>query len=114
VGGGFATGGVVNTNPHILSYVFSGTATGNTDRLKFYIDGSGQTLNYITNVGTITNPLLDYVFMGVSYTGAASGTAQFFYNGFLFDVLAYSRALSPTELQNVHRFLSNKWNIPIT
>jgi hypothetical protein len=70
-------------------------------------------LNYLTNVGTITNASLDYVFMGVSYTGAPAGTEQFFYNGFLFDVLAYSRALTPTELQNVQTFLSNKWNIPL-
>jgi len=112
-GGGFATGGVVNTNPHIISYVFSGTGVTNQDKLKFYIDGSGQTLTYITNVGTTTNALLDYVFLGVSYTGAPAGTTQFFYNGFLFDVLAYSRALSPSELQSVQQYLSNKWNIPL-
>ena len=113
VGGGFATGGVVNTNSHILSYVFSGTGVTNQDKLKFYIDGSGQTLNYITNVGTTTNAVLDYVFLGVSYTLVAAGTTQFFYNGFLFDVLAYSRALPPAELQNIQTFLSNKWNIPL-
>ena len=113
VGGGFATGGVVNTNSHILSYVFSGTGVSNEDRLKFYIDGSGQTLTYLTNVGTLTNALIDYLFLGVSYTSAPNGNEQFYYNGFLFDVLAYSRALSSTELQNVQTFLSNKWNIPL-
>jgi hypothetical protein len=114
VGGGFATGGVVNTSPHIISYVFSGNGATNQDKLKFYIDGSEQTLTYTTNVGTTTDALLDYVFLGVSYTAVAAGVPQFYYNGFLFDVLAYSRALTPTELQAVQTFLSNKWNIPIT
>ena len=113
-GGGFATGGVVDANPHILSYVFSGTATGNSDRLKFYKDGVEQSLTFVTNVGTTTNSLLDYVFMGVSYTNAPAGTTQFFYNGFLLDVLAYSRALPPSELSAVQSYLSNKWNIPIS
>ena len=113
VGGGFATGGVVNTNPHILSYVFSGTATNNSDRLKFYIDGSGQTLTFTTNMGTITDSTLGYVFLGVSYTSSVAGTTQFFYNGFLFDILIYSRALDPSELQAIQSSLSNKWNIPL-
>jgi hypothetical protein len=114
VGGGFATGGVVDGNPHILSYVFSGTATGNSNRLKFYKDGTEQTLTFTTNIGTTTNALIDYVFLGVSYTSAAAGVPQFYYNGFLFDVLAYSRALTSSELSTVQSFLSNKWNIPIT
>ena len=84
------------------------------DKLKFYIDGSEQTLTYTTNVGTTTDALLDYVFLGVSYTAVAAGLPQFYYNGFLFDVLAYSRALSFAEIQIVQTFLSNKWNIPIT
>jgi hypothetical protein len=111
--GGFATGGVVDLNPHILSYVFSGTATTNSDKLKFYKDGAEQSLTFITNVGTTTNTLLNYIFMGVSYTGAPAGSTQFFYNGFLFDVLAYSRALSSFELSAVQSYLSNKWNIPL-
>ena len=103
----------MTTNPRIISYVFSGTATGNTNRLKFYINGQEQTLTFLTNVGTLTNALIDYMFLGVSYTSAASGTPQFFYNGFLFDVLAYSRALPPSELNSVQTYLSNKWNIPL-
>lgn len=112
VGGGFATGGVVDTNPHILTYVFSGSAVGNSDRLKFYKDGDQQTLTFITNIGTTTSSLLDYLFLGVSYT--VSGNTQFFYNGFLLDVLIYSRALSPSEINTVQNYLSNKWNISIT
>ena len=113
VGGGFATGGVVDTNPHILSYVFSGTGVSNQDKLQFRIDGSGQTLNYITNVGTTTAINLTYLFLGVSYTSATAGSTQFFYNGFLFDVLVYSRALSSSELNAIESYLSNKWAIPL-
>jgi hypothetical protein len=114
-GGGFATGGVVDTNPHILSYVFDGSATGDSNRLKFYKDGDEQTLSFLTSVGTTTSSLVNYLFMGVSYTEAppAAGSTQFWYNGFLFDVLAYSRTLTPSELSAIQSYLSNKWNIPL-
>lgn len=114
IAGGFATGGTVNNSSHILTLLFNGSGLTNSDKLKFYIDGSQQSLTFINNVGTTTSSLIDYIFLGVSYTNVASGVAQYYYNGFLFDVLAYSRTLMTSELSTVHTYLSNKWNIPIT
>lgn len=114
IANGFATGGTVNNSSHILTLLFNGGGSTNSDKLKFYIDGSQQSLTFINNVGTTTSSLIDYIFLGVSYTNVTSGAAQYYYNGFLFDVLAYSRALTTSEISTVHTYLSNKWNIPIT
>ena len=113
--GGFAvvSGTTVDLNPHIFSIVFSGTAIGDSNRLKFRIDGSDQSLAFTSSVGTTTSPLTNIVFLGVSYTSVTAGVQQYFYNGYLFDVLAYSRALSESELDSVELYLSNKWNIPL-
>jgi len=114
-GGGFAVvaGSPVDTNSHILSVVFSGTGVNDAERLRFRIDGSDQSLAFTSSVGTTTSPLTDYIFLGVSYTSVPSGIEQYFYSGYIFDVLVYSRALTPFELDSVESYLSNKWNIPL-
>lgn len=112
-GFGVVSGTPVDLDPHIFSIVFSGTGTSNSDRLKFRIDSVEQSMTFTSNVGTNTSPLTDYVFLGVSYTTNVSGIEQFYYNGFLFDVLVYSRALSSSELNAIESYLSNKWAIPL-
>lgn len=113
--GGFAAvnGTPVDTNPHILTIVFSGTGLTDSDRLKFRIDSVEQSMAYLSPVGTTTSSLTTYAFMGVSYTPVTAGTEQYFYNGFLMDVLVYSRALTSFELDSIEIYLSNKWNIPL-
>ena len=110
---GGATGGVVDGNTHILTTVFSGSGVSNSDRLKFRIDSCEQTLSFNSSISATTSSLTDYVFMGVSYSNAVSGVEQYYYNGFIFDVLVYSRALSVTELTTVENYLSNKWSINV-
>jgi len=111
VGGGRATGGTVDTDPHIFSIVFSGSASSNNDKLQFRIDSSGQTLTFTNSPNATTSGLINYLFMGVSYTTAVSGVEQYFYNGLLFDVLIYSRALNSSELTDVENYLANKWGL---
>ena len=112
-GFGVVAGTPVDLNPHILSLVFSGSGVNDAERLKFRIDGSEQSLAFTSSVGTTTNALTTYLYLGVSYTGASSGVTQYFYNGFIFDVLVYSRALTTSELDSVESYLSNKWNISL-
>ena len=112
-GFGVVSGTPVDLNPHIFSIVFSGSGANNSDRLKLRIDSVEQSINFTSNVGTTTSSVIDYVFLGVSYTEPAAGTEQYYYNGLLFDVLVYSRALPPSELDAVESYLSNKWNIPL-
>ena len=112
-GFGVVSGTPVDLNSHIFSIVFSGSGTNNSDRLKFRIDSVEQTMTFTSNVGTTTSALTDYIFMGVSYTPQAAGTTQFYYNGFLLDVLVYSRALDSFELDAIESYLSNKWAIPL-
>ena len=78
------------------------------------MNGTLQSLGFVSNVGTTTSSLVNYLFLGVSYTGAPAGSPQFYYNGFLFDVLVYSRALSTSELNNTNKYLSTKWGISVS
>jgi len=93
--------------------VFSGSGTNNSDRLKFRIDSCEQTLSFNSPISATTSSLTDYVFMGVSYSNAVSGVEQYYYNGFIFDVLVYSRALTVSELTVVENYLSGKWSINV-
>ena len=81
------------------------------DRLKFRIDGCEQQLTFTNNVSGTTNPLIDYVYFGVSYTPDVAGVEQYFYNGFLFDILIYRRALDNSELSLVENFIAGKWGL---
>jgi len=86
------------TNPDIT--------TQNNLRLKMRINGSPQTLTFSTNVGTTTSPTATGLFVG----GDAQPPTNPF-NGYIGEMMIWTRTLTFTEQLQVETYLSDKWAI---
>ena len=106
-GGTAQTAQIADLNPHMWTMVFDGTQSTNADKLKFYIDGTQESLTFLSNVGTSTNSSIDTLYIGVDRVGVS--TFQYYYSGFMYEVLLWTRVLSASELNAVHNYLDNKW-----
>ena len=106
-GGTAQTAQIADLNPHMWTMVFDGTQSTNTNKLKFYIDGVQKSLTFLSNVGTSTNASIDTLYIGVNRLGTSS--FQYYYGGFMYEILLWTRVLTPSELSAVHSYLDNKW-----
>ncbi len=108
MGQGLATtsGVTVNTDFHIFTSVFDGTQTGNSNRLKFRIDGSEKVLTFSQNVSGTTSSDTNVFYIGET----ASATEDL--DGYIGEILLYTKALTYIEMVNTENYLHNKWNIP--
>ncbi len=93
-------GSIVNndTNWHLATLVFDGTLSGDSNRLKAYLDGVQQTLSW-SNGGvpavTTSNPFGFYI--------GNLGSLGYTDSGRIDDVRVYNRALSATEVSNLFK-----------
>lgn len=106
-GGTGATATAPDTNMHIFTLYFDGSQTGNENRLKFRIDRSNQTLTFSANVGTTTSAAAQYFYVGQNSTGTA------FFKGHMTEIILYSRALTPSEIDSVEQYFIARWAITI-
>ena len=104
-GGLATTTTAVDTNFHIHTLVFDGTQTGNSNRLKFYIDGVLQNLTFVSNVGGNISNTIDGIYLGVDYGEV------YYFSGFILQYLIYSRPLSGTDLEGLTIWLQDRWAI---
>jgi hypothetical protein len=82
------------TNWHMLTAVFDGTQTGNSNRLKLYLDGTLQAPSYFGTMPTTV------AFKSKFYTGSTSGNQADSIT--LDEIRLYKRALSATEVSNMY------------
>jgi hypothetical protein len=101
------TSQIADTDPHMWTMIFDGSGSTNSDRLKFYVDGVQESLTFLSNVGTVTDSSIDSLYIGIDRVNVS--TYQYYYSGFMFEVLLWSRVLPPSELSAVHSYLDNKW-----
>jgi hypothetical protein len=68
--------------------------------------------SFISSVGTLStqNFLVNQASLGTRGAGT-TGDAQWYYSGFIHEVLQYNRALNFSERQQVESYLLSKWNI---
>ncbi len=104
-GGLATTTTAVDTNFHIHTLVFDGTQTGNSNRLKFYIDGELQNLTFVSNVGTTISNTVDGIYLGVDFG------ELYYFSGFILQYLIYSRPLSGDNLEGLTIWLQDRWAI---
>lgn len=95
------------TKFHIFTLIFDGSATGNSNRLKFRYDEQDISLNFgATTVGTATSATAATYYIGVDQTGSAG-----FWQGDIGSIIVYTRALKSNEILGIESYLSNFWNI---
>lgn len=100
------------TNFMYMGQILDGTQTDanitiqNNKRLKFRINGVEQALTFSTNVGTATSGSATGLFVG----GDSQPPANPF-NGFIAEMMIWTRALTFTEILSVESYLAEKWAI---
>lgn len=100
------------TNYQYMGMILDGTQTNgditvqNNARLKMRINGTQQTLTFSTNVGTQTSPSATGLFVG-----AADGTANNAFSGYIGELLIWTRTLNTSEILAIETYLSDKWGI---
>jgi len=111
--------GVASPNPninkdqfHIYGFVFDGTATGNANRLQFRYDKTIQTLNFTGTIGATTGTPSYWFFGGDNRGSAINSTFTSKYmDGYMGEVMIWTRALARTELSLVENYLTQKWGL---
>ena len=101
---GTDTGSTVDTNFHIHTMAFNGSGIGNSDRLIYRRDKVQRTLGYTGTVGTVTGA-------GTIFSLGATTVPSNFFNGYVGELIIYTRALTTVEIQSTENYLSNKWAI---
>jgi hypothetical protein len=100
------------TKYHMYGMIFDGSQTGNANRLQFRYDRAAKTLTY---VGTIpaTTPSNAYWYVGGDNRAGASGgaLAGLYMDGYIGEVLIWTRTLTATEISNVEYYLNQKWGL---
>jgi len=108
-GVGQAQSWIKSPGSHVFGMIFDGTQTGNANRLKFRIDGTDQTLTFTGTVGTTTSASASYFFIGGENR---SGVTLGFMDGYIGEVMMWTRTLTLSEQLGVESYLKQKWNIP--
>lgn len=100
---------------HIYGLVFDGSATGNANRLKFRYDRLLASLSFTGTIPTTTGSPAYMYFGGDNRSGAAGGAlATTYMDGYIGEVLIWTRTLSLAEIGSVELYLNTKWNLGLT
>jgi hypothetical protein len=83
------------------------TATQNALRLKYRYNKVQQSLTFSSNVGTQTSSSATVMYIG----GNNRNTPKTYMDGYLGEVLMWTRALNAGEIAVVENYISNKWGI---
>ncbi len=89
-GGDYGTVSLNDTSWHHITMVFDGTQTGNSNRLKGYVDGVQQVLAFTGSIPALTTTATDAFGIGSVSTKYSNGQID--------DVRVYNRALTNTEI----------------
>lgn len=94
---------------HMYGMVFDGAQTGNANRLKFRYDRLDKALTYTGTIGTTTGTI-NYWFFGGNSRNVGL-TQNTYMDGYIGEVLIWTRALSSTEQSQVELYLNTKWGL---
>ena len=102
-GRAISIGTPADLNFHIFEFYYDGTATQPGDMFEFYIDGVLQQISYTQPAGPNTDPSSSYLYVGTDVTGARD------FNGFIGELIMYSRTIGQSEKHQVRNYLLDKW-----
>jgi hypothetical protein len=103
------------TKFHIYGMIFDGSQTGNANRLKFRYDRADKTLTFTGTIPAVTGSPAYYFFGGNNRSAGTGGaTAGTYMDGYIGEVMIWTRTLTPAEQSSVELYLNTKWNLGIT
>ena len=89
------------------SYTNADTALQNAGRLVYRYNRLPQTLTFSANVGTSTSNLSTVFYAG----GNNRNTPKSYMDGYLGEILIWTRAITATEALQVETYIGDKWKI---
>lgn len=97
---------------HIYGMVYDGTQTGNANRLQLRYDKTNPALTFTGTIPATTGSPSYFFFGGDDRSGGSGGAlSKTYMNGYIGEVLIWTRKLTSTELINVEGYLNQKWNL---
>ena len=100
------------TKFHMYGMIFDGSQTGNANRQVFRYDKAAKTLTFTGTIGTTTGSPAYWYFGGDNRSGAAGGAlASTYMDGYIGEVLIWTRALSSAEVTSVEAYINQKWGL---
>lgn len=104
--GNYGSFALADTGFHVLTAVFDGSLTGDSNRLKVYLDGAQQTLAFTGAIPAVTTSATGYEYGALT----SSGTQAF--AGDIGETLTCAQAWDATTLGNIETLLKAKWGTP--
>ena len=101
------------TRFHSYGMIFDGSQTGNANRQVFRYDNAAKTLTFTGTIGTTTGTPA-YWFLGRDNRGAVGGgnaLASTYMDGYIGEVLIWTRTLSASEITSVEYYINQKWGL---
>lgn len=105
--GGIGTASSIGNTTSFNQYsiIYSGSAIGNSNRLRLRFNGNNTPLNFgSSSVGTSTSPAAQYLYIG------ENGTAGFF-AGDIAEIILYAITLSDEQIVAQETYLRNHWSL---
>jgi len=100
------------TKFHIYGMIFDGTQTGNANRLKLRYDRVDQTLTFTGTIPAATGSPAYFYFGGNNRSGGAGGAlAGTYMDGYIGEILIWTRTLNSSEINNVESYFLTKWAV---
>lgn len=94
----------VDTNFHIVTTIYDGTATGNSNRFKLRFDQTDATLTFTGTVNATTSASASSFYGGVGETGNTQH-----WIGDIAELILFKRTLTTSEVADIEGYLANKW-----
>lgn len=100
------------TNYEYMGMVFDGTQTDanittqNNLRIQYRYNGVQQALTFSTNANTTTSAAANTLNVGANDAGNAG-----YLNGYIGELMIWTRTLNPTEIVQVETYLKSKWGL---
>ncbi len=88
----------------VHTLVYDGSATGNSNRLKYRYNGVQDTLTFTGTVGTTTSASITTLYIG-------NNNSANYFTGDLGEFLIFTRTLTTQEIESVESYLNNKWGL---
>ena len=100
------------TKFHMYGMVFDGSQSAQANRLTFRYDKAVKTLTLTGTIGTTTGAPAYWYFGGDNRSGGAGGAlAGTYMNGYIGEVLIWTRALTAAEINSVELYINTKWGL---
>ena len=100
------------TKFHSYGMIYDGSQTGNANRLTFRYDRATQTLSFTGTIPATTGSPAYFYFGGNNRSGGAGGAlASTYMDGYIGEIMIWTRTLTGSEIASVEYYLNQKWGL---